>query len=204
MTKIKSKVYINTAFRFGKLIVTFKNGIAEVTDEVAQKMIDAKLPVILEGESFVKTKIQKTDESNAEIDKLHEEYLVKMEQKDEIIKTLKGQLENQKNLTATWQKKYNEDIETLRGQKPVIPSTPAPIAEESKKEEAVNKNPEGKELKAATESEAEEDALIAEMRAELQALDDKQLLKTVADGLKVTQTSLKGLSREELIEKMLS
>ena len=49
--KVKSRVYSNQSLKFGKGVVKFVNGEAEVSEELYQEIVDRKFPNIFkEGE----------------------------------------------------------------------------------------------------------------------------------------------------------
>lgn len=179
MKRVVSRVYFNQDICFNNGTVQFRNGVADISDEIFDEIVERKFPNIFEeGKApeyrtkFEEKLIDETNESNQEL-------LNEIQRLKNIIESQKIELIKKDDEIKSW-KKAVEDLN-------------------SKKEDIDSEGKEGQEIKI-TESDQKE--LIEDLRN----MKKEELIETAKSevGGSFNDEDIKGKTKEEIINLILS
>lgn len=173
--KLVSKNYSNVKLKVFDTVIEFKNGKAEVSDEVGKMLLEAKFEDIFEEGKEPKVLSKTEEDFDKDIKKLNEEYLHEIDGLKATIKHREEQIEELKVQVDMWKAEYNKLVE-------------------NKKKEAIRAE------EAPSTSKAEEtNDEIDSLRKELQKMKVDEL-KTLAteEGI-----DIKDLRKDELIDAII-
>lgn len=182
--KIVSPVYVNMDLKFGESTISFKNGSAEVSEEVFAEIQSSGFPnIYAEGknpgvktkdrENFDKTLDELNKEYMAEIDRLKSTNAAKVQE----IKELKQQLENLKAA-------YDKDVKELQSKLLSKVETPSPVVAPA-------------EIKVPAQTTEEQ-----EVRKDLESMKLLDLQKIATDQ-GIEESLSKKLTKKELIDQIM-
>lgn len=177
MVTIKSRVYSQHTLKFKNGTVKFCNGVATVSDELYQEIVDGQFPNIYkEGEEpEYKTKME--EQLRTEIKKDNEEYENEIRRLKNVIESQEIELSKKDGEIESWKK----------------------LVEELKvgKTESVKT-----EIQETIKEEIEDDNLLADLKAT--KVDDLKTLAMSEEGGNYSEDDLKGKRKDEIIEMILS
>lgn len=181
MVKIKSRVYNQDLIIFGEKI-SFKNGVAEISEELWQQIVDSKFPNIYkEGEEpEYRTKLEET--LRKEVKEGNEEFVQEINRLKGIIKELKKTISQRDEEISSWKK----CVEDLKNNKETV------IPEKNEKKED-----DGDSNDLVLEDDALKNDLIGMKKDELIELAKSE------DGGNFTDEDLKGKKKEEIVSMII-
>lgn len=177
MVTIKSRVYSQHTLKFKNGTVKFCNGVATVSDELYQEIVDGQFPNIYkEGEEpEYKTKME--EQLRTEIKKDNEEYENEIRRLKNVIESQEIELSKKDGEIESWKKL----VEELKAGKTESVKT---------------------EIQEITKEEIEDDNLLADLKAT--KVDDLKALAMSEEGGNYSEDDLKGKRKDEIIEMILS
>lgn len=177
MVTIKSRVYSQHTLKFKNGTVRFCNGIATVSNELYQEIVDGQFPNIYkEGEEpEYKTKME--EQLRTEIKKDNEEYEDEIRRLKSVIAAQEIELSKKDGEIESWKK----------------------LVEELKAEKT---KPVKAEVQETTKEETEDDELLTDLKAT--KIEDLKTLAMSEEGGNYSEEDLKGKRKDEIIEMILS
>lgn len=182
MVTVKSRVYFNQALKFGEETISFKNGVAQISDELWNEILESKFPNIYKSgeEPEYRTKLE--EKLRSEVKEGNQEFIDEINRLKRVIEGLKADCNRKDSEIAAWKK----CVEDLKNQKQVIIST---------EEKEVEK----------TETEVKTEDVDDELKKELQGTKKADLIELAKseDGGNYTDEEIEGKTKEELVNMIL-
>lgn len=176
--KVVSPIYQNMNLKFNGKMIAFKNGQAEISEELYDEIVKSGFPNIFQEGANPKVKTEERKEYDNALQALNEEYMLEIDRLKGIVETKNQEISEWKEQVRVWKELYKTDTEKLKAQlskvqvNTVIPQE-SPVVNEPAKE---IKNEEASE--SAEILEDEEKAVRADLEAmkltELQTLALKE------------------------------
>jgi hypothetical protein len=143
--KVVSRIYSNQKLAIFGEVIEFKNGIAEISNDLFKKIVESKFPNIFkEGEAPQQKNADQID-TDKTIEVLKEEYNSEIDRLKNIITTKDKQIKDLKDEVKTWKKA----VENLKKQIPaVVKEVPS---NEKKLEENVDEKVETDDIRTTLE-----------------------------------------------------
>ena len=109
MITVKSRVYFNQALKFGEETISFKNGVAQISDELWNEILESKFPNIYKSgeEPEYRTKLE--EKLRSEVKEGNQEFIDEINRLKRVIEGLKADCNRKDNEIAAW-KKCVEDL----------------------------------------------------------------------------------------------
>ena len=131
--KVVSRIYSNQKLAIFGEVIEFKNGVAEISNDLFKKIVESKFPNIFkEGEAPQQKNADQID-TDKTIEVLKEEYNSEIDRLKNIITTKDKQIKDLKDEVKTWKKA----VENLKKQLPAVVKE-APSNEKKLEENAYN------------------------------------------------------------------
>lgn len=185
--KVKSRVYSNQSLKFGKGVVKFVNGEAEVSEELYQEIVDRKFPNIFkEGEEpEYRTKFE--EQLRKDVKDGNKEFEDEIKRLKNIVEAQKSEINRKDGEIVSWKKV----VEDLKHEIEVFKLT-------------LNKSSEKTETKV--EEKTAESEEISEIRKDLEGMKVAELkaLAMEEDYGNFEEADLKDKKKEEIINMILS
>lgn len=180
--KIRSRVYANAALNFTKGVVKFKNGEAEVSEELYQEILDRNFPNIYKDGEMPEYKTKMEEKLRADVKEGNKEFMEEINRLKNIIDSLKSEVQRKDGEIISWKEaleKLKEEYNTFKMKMSITP--------EPKKEAEVTDE---KEM----------------LRKDLQGMKKEDLVELAMseDGGNFTKEEIDGKKKEEIVEMILS
>lgn len=112
--KVLSKVYSNHKIRFGQEIIEFKNGVAEVSEDVYNAIVKSKFPNVYSEKEGIPVEKNFTEaDANKILSEAKEDFESEIARLKNIIKTKDDNIKQLKEENKTWKK----EVEKLKAGK---------------------------------------------------------------------------------------
>lgn len=109
MIKVYSREYSNTPIRFGSDLVVFKNGEAEVSEDLYKKVKEMNFPIYTK-EDMPEYKTPNQIDADVTIEEMKKEYLAEIDRLNNIIKAKDQKIEQLNIEVKTWKDEYEKTM----------------------------------------------------------------------------------------------
>lgn len=169
--KIISPIYQNMNLKFNGTMIVFKNGKAEVPEEVYEAIVKSGFPNIFKEGQSPGIKSNERKEYDTALKDVNEEYMIEIDRLKRVINAKNQEIIELKEQVNVWKTQYNTDVSKLKTQLSSI------TVESSKVEKTIDPSPTKEELEISPVDEEEKalrDDLESMKMADLQTLAIKE------------------------------
>lgn len=121
--------------KFGKEVIEFKNGKAEVTEEVFTAIIKSGFPNIFQEGKLPGVKSSERKDYDSALKDVNEEYMIEIDRLKGIIANKNQEISEIKAQVNVWKDLYNKDVPALKAQLAKVQVNPSTVKEDPKPEE---------------------------------------------------------------------